>query len=62
MLKLIWNEAYWADHAEEARSIAEKIQNPECRLIVLDMAISYGRLAKLTRDFKSSAGKLTPSE
>ena len=61
MLKLIWNEAYWVDRADNARAFAGKLRNPECRVIVLEMAVSHDRLAKLTSDFRSSSERLRDS-
>jgi hypothetical protein len=56
--KLIWHEGYWRDRAEEARTIAEEIRNPECRRIMREIAGSYESLARLTNDFQSAA--MTP--
>ena len=56
--KLIWNKTYWLDRAEEARTIASDIRNPECKRIMADIAASYEHLARLTHDFKSAA--MTP--
>lgn len=56
---MIWKESYWANRAEQARATVESIRNPECRRIVREIAVSFDRLAKLTGDFKSSAGTST---
>jgi len=56
--KLIWDQTYWLDRAEEARAIATEIRNPECRRIMVEIAASYDHLAALTCDFQCAA--MTP--
>ena len=58
MPKLIWDERYWAERAEEARAVCDSIQNPECSRIMGEIALSYDRLARLSKDFNSAT--LTP--
>lgn len=53
--KLIWNEGYWSDRAEEARATSETMQNPECQRIMREIADSYALLARLTRQFHDAA-------
>jgi DNA-directed RNA polymerase subunit N (RpoN/RPB10) len=53
--KLIWDEAYWLDRAEEARTLLEDIRHPECRRIMSEMAESYERLAEQTKRFREAA-------
>jgi len=60
MAKLIWNEGYWLDRAEEARAAAGNIRTPECRRIMCEIAKSYEHLAKLSHDFSRAA--MTPPE
>jgi len=56
MIKLIRNEVYWRDRAEEALAISADIRDPECKRIMQELAATYERLARLTADFKSAAG------
>jgi hypothetical protein len=37
---------YWHSRAEEARTVAEIMTDPEAKQILLKIAQSYGRLAK----------------
>ena len=53
--QLVWDEAYWRHRAEEARAIEANLRHPECRRIMLEIAESYDRLAKLTTQFRSAA-------
>jgi hypothetical protein len=55
-LKLIWNEGYRRDRAEEALAISADTRNPECKRILLELAATYDRLARLTAESKSAAG------
>ena len=54
-VKLVWNEAYWSDRAEEARTIGQEIRNPECRRIMRDIADAYDRLATLSKNFQKAS-------
>jgi hypothetical protein len=36
---------YWRKVAEEARATAEKMHDPECKRIMLDIAEAYERIA-----------------
>jgi hypothetical protein len=54
-VKLVWNEAYWNDRAEEARTIGQEIRNPECKRIMRDIADTYDRLATLTKNFQKAS-------
>jgi hypothetical protein len=36
--KLIWEEAYWHHRAEEARTIADQLDNAECKRIMTGIA------------------------
>jgi hypothetical protein len=56
MIKLIWNEGYWLDRAEEALAISADISNPECKRIMRELAATYEHVARLTAEFKSAAG------
>ena len=42
----------WRAQAEEARSIADQLANPDCKRIMLGIALGYVQLAQLaeTRD------------
>jgi hypothetical protein len=53
--KLIWNEEYWLHRAEEAHTLGASIRHPECKRIMADIAESYARLARLTKDFQKAA-------
>jgi len=55
MPKLIWDEEYWLHRAEEAHTIGESIRHPECKRIMADIAESYARLARFTKDFQKAA-------
>lgn len=55
MPKLIWDETYWRHRAEEARTIADRLDNAECKPIMSGIAESYQRLAELTMAFRISA-------
>jgi len=55
MPKMIWDESYWLQRAEEARTISADLRSPECRQIMREMAASYERLAQLTKDFRRAA-------
>ena len=58
--KLIWDEAHWANRAEQARAAAKNIQNPECRRIMSEIAASFDHLAKLSSDFNRAAKTPSP--
>lgn len=45
---LIDNEKYWRSRAEEARVVAESIQEEQSRQIMLGIADDYERMAQLT--------------
>jgi len=53
--KLIWDEDYWLHRAAEARTLGESIRHRECKRIMADIADSYARLARLTKDFQKAA-------
>jgi hypothetical protein len=59
--KLIWNEAYWANRAEEARAIQQEIRNSKRRRIMGEIADSDDRLAVLTRKFQTTAMATVPT-
>lgn len=56
MIKLIRNEGYWRDRAEEALAISADTRNPECKRIMRELSATYEHLARLTAEFKSVAG------
>jgi len=41
MVKLIWDEGYWRDRAEEALAISADISNPQCARIMHELAATY---------------------
>jgi len=41
------DESYWRRRAEKTRTLADEMQVPEVRRILLDIAKSYDRLAEL---------------
>ena len=55
MPKLIRDETYWRDRAEEARSIEGGLKDAECKKIMREIAESYERLAELTTRFRAAA-------
>ena len=55
MPKLICDESYWRFRAEEARTIASELTNPECKQIMVGIAQSYEQLAELSHEFRSAA-------
>jgi hypothetical protein len=57
MAKMRWTEARWAKRAQKARVLADNTLTPIRRLMMLEMAEFYDRLAKLTRDFKTARGR-----
>jgi hypothetical protein len=38
--------AYWLDRAEEIQTIAESMSHPDTRVLMLDLADSYKRMAE----------------
>lgn len=60
--KLIWNEAFWRDRAEEAYSISQEIRNPECRRIMREISHSCEYLARLTNEFHNAATSHNPAQ
>jgi len=57
MPKLIGDERYWAERAEEARAVCDSIRNPECRRIMGEIALSYD-VGSVIEGFNSAT--LTP--
>jgi hypothetical protein len=47
----------WRARAEEARDLAEQLTNPECRRILLGIAVSYIALAQLVQDRDAIRGR-----
>jgi hypothetical protein len=54
-VKLIWDEQYWRDRAEEARAVQADLTKADCKRVMADIAKTYDRLADLTRNFKIAA-------
>jgi hypothetical protein len=40
---------YWQERAKQAKAEAERMQDPECKEIMLDIAKAYERIADLAR-------------
>jgi hypothetical protein len=40
---------YWQKRAEEAKAEAERMQDPECKEIMLDIAKAYERIVDFAR-------------
>src|SRR5215475_1901032 len=57
MPKIIWDETYWLQRADEVRAICDSMRNHECRRIMGEMAESYERLASLTKRFQKTVGQ-----
>jgi hypothetical protein len=45
MTTILDNPAHWIERAEEARTIADEIRDPESKKIMLEIAEGYERLA-----------------
>ena len=45
MTRIVDNPAHWIMRAEEARTIADEITDPESKKIMMNIAESYERLA-----------------
>ena len=54
MRRLFNNEKHWRDRAEETRSRADQMKDPEARRILLDIAAGYARLAELAEARKAT--------
>jgi hypothetical protein len=55
MPKIIWNENYWLDRAEDARLMGGDLQNDDCRRIMHGIADCYEHLATLSKLFHEAA-------
>jgi hypothetical protein len=42
----------WRDHAEETLAIAEQMRDPECKRILLDIALAYAELARVAQAYQ----------
>jgi hypothetical protein len=40
------NPRYWRAHAEETRTIAEQMKDPECKRLLMSVAAIYAELAR----------------
>jgi hypothetical protein len=49
-LDLINNSNHWHNRAQEMRTFAEDITNPDARTIMLRVAVDYDRLARLAEE------------
>ena len=54
-VRLPTNANHWRGRAEEARAAAELMTHPEAKHIMLVIAASYGRLAKLAEERQLAA-------
>jgi hypothetical protein len=52
------NLQFWRDRAEEARSIAELMSNPQTKRRILSVAEGYSRLVESAREPQSSGPKI----
>jgi hypothetical protein len=50
MPSLLNNVRHWLERAEEARAVAGQINDPEAKQVMLDIAASYERMAKLAEE------------
>ena len=46
MSNLLYNVEYWLARVAEARAIADQMQDPETKRVMLDIAKSYEELAR----------------
>ena len=49
---------HWANCAQQARALAEQMQAPECRKILLEIAAGYECMADAARRFRQYGGAL----
>src|SRR5690348_16384794 len=49
---------HWANCAQQARALAEQMQAPECRKILLEIAVGYECMADAARRFRQYGGPL----
>jgi hypothetical protein len=56
-VRLPTSAKHWRDRAEEARTNAELMTDPEAKRILLVIAASYSRLAKLAEERQAAAKK-----
>ena len=55
--RLVNNAKHWRDRAEQARSNAELMIDPEAKRKMLNIAADYDRLAKRAEEYKLAAAK-----
>ena len=48
------NSTYWRSYAEQTRTIAEEMKDPECKRMLLDVAETYAELARRAVTAKNS--------
>jgi hypothetical protein len=56
-VRLPTSAKHWRDRAEEARAAAELMTDPEAKRIMLVIAASYSRVAKLAEESQLAAAK-----
>jgi hypothetical protein len=56
MLGLLDNAKYWRSRAEEARMVAELLEDAQSKLIMLGIARDYERIAELAEQRVKSGG------
>ena len=56
MSRLIDNPTHWRDRARETRALAEQMDDPEVRRVLLEIAGRYNRIAEKAGERKSHAG------
>jgi hypothetical protein len=56
MLGLLDNAKYWRSRAEEARMVAESLEDAQSKLIMLGIARDYERIAELAEQPVKSGG------
>jgi len=55
MLERASNSTYWRSYAEETRTIADQMQDPECKRLLMDVAETYAELARRAAIEKKTA-------
>ncbi len=45
-MSILDDSARWRERAEEARTMADEMKDPEARRTLLEIAVSYGKLAE----------------
>ena len=58
MLQLLTDPAHWHLRAQEARQLAQQLEDPEAKAAKLEMAAKYDRLAARATEWVSKTEKI----